>query len=75
MEAAGSGKTVALAVQPCPQGGEVRFGRLEGIGQSSSAFPKEAEKIMVDELRGRIRVDPGAGEIVLTLPADITAYG
>ncbi len=70
MTAAGSGKTIELAVDKTTEGGRLRLRKLEGINATGS-FPTEAENVLGKALNAQIRVDPGSREIVVSLPGKV----
>jgi signal transduction histidine kinase len=68
MTAAGSGKTVELALEKKDEGAWLRFRKLEGMGTARCPFPAEPETALMQVLNAQIQIDPDARELALALP-------
>jgi signal transduction histidine kinase len=73
MDAAGDGKSVTLIGEETDRGARIRFTGLEGLEgmPTTSTFPAEREKALIEILKADIAVDVEVGEFVLGLPRKI----
>jgi len=71
MDLVGAGKTVGLTSEQEKGGGRVR---LTGLGEQAEAsgqrFPGEREKALLAALKGKLALNTGAGELVLTFSGE-----
>lgn len=69
MGVAGEGKTVELIPEETPEGGRIRFARLEDLeNETFEDFISEKERILLSALEADIAADPEAGELIISLP-------
>jgi C4-dicarboxylate-specific signal transduction histidine kinase len=69
--AAGDGKSVEIAVQKSADGPQIRFGRLEGLTETSrAAFPAEGDAGLLGLLGAEPSINIASRELVVTLAGD-----
>ncbi len=68
LDAAGAGKSVAIAVEQGEDGPAVTFTGLTALAEAAAAFPGEREARIMELLSADVRVDAGAGKITVAFP-------
>jgi signal transduction histidine kinase len=73
-DSAGASKSVIIEVKTTELGARIRFGGLKlTAGEATRLFTSKAETALMAALKAVIEINAEAGELVLTLPPDISA--